>query len=372
MSINRNNYEEYFLLYTDNELSVAERNMVDAFVAANPDLQEELLMLQQSVVKPMEVDFPGKAGLLKPETIDTATEEKLLLLLDNELKGKEKAALLTLIEYNNAVKKEWEILQQTKFAAADTIIFNHKPLLYKKEDGKVVAIKWWRIAAAAMLIGFGLWGTVSYLNTAKQEGNGGETAGVEVKSETGNNAKTGLSNEDSSKTVPADQTASIVNTVNAKIENADNDVANQKQPAVENIIVQPKQKPVQPGNIDNTAGIEQEEKENNKQLLERINNEDRNKEIYVAVQPETKSNITESIIDNSSAVKNTIAINTSFKNGTGDNETFVFDEDDEDKPRKTKLGGFLKRVKRVLERKTKIKTGNDDEVRIANMSFAMQ
>jgi len=371
MNINRNNYEEYFLLYTDNELSEAERKMVDAFVAANPDLQEELLMLQQSVVKPMEVDFPGKAGLLKPETIDTATQEKLLLLLDNELKGKEKAAAQSLIQYNNAVKQEWEILQQTKFTAADTIIFNDKPLLYKKEAGKVVAVKWWRMAAAAMLIGFGLWGTVSYLNTTKQEPGAGVTAGVQVKSETGNNAKTGLANEDSSKTVAADQTTSIVNTVNEKIENADNDVANQQQPAVKNIIVQPKQKPVQPGNINNTAGIEQEEKENNKKLLERINNEDRNKEIYVAVQPETISNIPESIIDNSSAVKNTIAINTSVKNDTGDNETFVFDEE-EDKPRKTKLGGFFKRVKRVLERKTKIKTGNDDEVRIANMSFAMQ
>ena len=67
MNINRNNYEEYFLLYTDNELSEAERKMVDAFVAANPDLQEELLMLQQSVVKPMEVDFPGKAGFTRSD-----------------------------------------------------------------------------------------------------------------------------------------------------------------------------------------------------------------------------------------------------------------------------------------------------------------
>ncbi len=371
MNINRNNYEEYFLLYTDNELSVAERNMVDTFVAANPDLQEELLMLQQSVVKPMEVDFPGKAGLLKPETINTATEEKLLLLLDNELKGKEKAAVLSLIQYNNAVKKEWEILQQTKLAVADNIIFNHKPLLYKKEEGKVVAIKWWRIAAAAMLIGFGLWGTVSYLNTANQEGTVGKTAGVEAKSQTGNAAKTGSADEDSSQTVAADQMAGIVNTVNAKTENAVNDVANTKQPAVKNNLVQPKEKPVQRDNTNPTAGIEEKEKENDRLLLETINKEERNKEIYVAVQPETKSNITEGIIDNSSAVKNTIAINTSVKNDTGDNETFVFDPE-EDKPRKTKLGGFFKRVKRVLERKTKIKTGNDDEVRIANMSFAMQ
>ena len=49
-----------------------------------------------------------------------------------------------------------------------------------------------------------------------------------------------------------------------------------------------------------------------------------------------------------------------------------FDEDDdEDRPRKSKLGAFFKRAKRVFERKTKIKTGNSEDVRIANMTFAM-
>ena len=52
MNINRNNYEEYFLLYADNELSAAEKNMVEMFVKQNTDLEEEFIMFQQSVVKP--------------------------------------------------------------------------------------------------------------------------------------------------------------------------------------------------------------------------------------------------------------------------------------------------------------------------------
>ena len=52
MKIDRFNYEEFFLLYVDNELSAAERKQVEAFVEQHPDLEEELMMLKQSQLKP--------------------------------------------------------------------------------------------------------------------------------------------------------------------------------------------------------------------------------------------------------------------------------------------------------------------------------
>jgi len=36
MTINRNNYEEYFLLYVDRELNGDEQNMVEEFVKLHP------------------------------------------------------------------------------------------------------------------------------------------------------------------------------------------------------------------------------------------------------------------------------------------------------------------------------------------------
>ncbi len=47
MTINRNNYEEYFLLYIDRELADGERQMVEDFVRRHPDLEKELAALKQ-------------------------------------------------------------------------------------------------------------------------------------------------------------------------------------------------------------------------------------------------------------------------------------------------------------------------------------
>ncbi|HEY0432645.1 MAG TPA: hypothetical protein VGC95_02160, partial [Chitinophagaceae bacterium] len=48
MKPDRHNYEEYFLLYVDNELSPGEVKEVELFVRNNPDLEAEFQLLQQS------------------------------------------------------------------------------------------------------------------------------------------------------------------------------------------------------------------------------------------------------------------------------------------------------------------------------------
>ena len=48
MSINRHNYEEFFILYLDNELSSEHRRQVELFVEQHPDLGEELQLLEQT------------------------------------------------------------------------------------------------------------------------------------------------------------------------------------------------------------------------------------------------------------------------------------------------------------------------------------
>ena len=52
MNINRDNYEEFFVLYIDKELNAAERAAVDAFLNQHPDLRTEFEMLQETVLPP--------------------------------------------------------------------------------------------------------------------------------------------------------------------------------------------------------------------------------------------------------------------------------------------------------------------------------
>ena len=131
MNINRHNYEEFFLLYVDNELSAAERNAVEVFVQENADLKEELLMLQQTIFNSATVVFENKHTLLKEEI--TPLQENLLLYIDGELNAAAKLNMQQLLAADAAANKEFIVLQQTKLQADTAIVFPDKKTLYKKE-----------------------------------------------------------------------------------------------------------------------------------------------------------------------------------------------------------------------------------------------
>ena len=98
MNITRHNYEEYFILYMDNELGSEERRQVELFVQENADLKEELdWLLQSRLVADDSLVFDNKEQLMKtsgPGSINTTNyEEWLLLYTDNELTAEQKATV---------------------------------------------------------------------------------------------------------------------------------------------------------------------------------------------------------------------------------------------------------------------------------------
>ncbi len=155
MNINRHNYEEYFLLYADGELSAIQKTSVEHFIAANPDLEQELTLLLNSKI-PIDttVSFSHKHLLYKPEIESISLqnmEEALLLYIDDELNETDKAKTEAIIRQNATIQESLSILQKTKLEK-EQIIFPNKQYLYKK-DTPVIGMVWKNILAAAVIIG---------------------------------------------------------------------------------------------------------------------------------------------------------------------------------------------------------------------------
>ncbi|HVZ57395.1 MAG TPA: hypothetical protein VG870_12095 [Chitinophagaceae bacterium] len=173
MLINRHNYEEYFLLYTDGELSPSERQAVEAFAAANPDLAAELEWLGQSRLQPDEaVVFEGKDLLLKPVPGQQAGpdpasyQSTLLSYLDDELDGPQRSAFEQFLASDETARQLLDGFRQTKLQPDPALTFPDKDSLYRREPADrpavVVRMRWWRMAvAAAVLVAAGL--SVLYL-----------------------------------------------------------------------------------------------------------------------------------------------------------------------------------------------------------------
>ncbi len=159
MNINRHNYEEYFLLYVDHELKADERAAVELFIQENPDLREELRMLEQTVLRPeKKISFSDKASLLK-STIDINSinesnyEEYFILYGDDELTNTEKDSVEQFVYKNPQHQVDFELFQQARISADNAVVFPDKQLLYRSEkDEKVVVLRWWKIAVAAAVI----------------------------------------------------------------------------------------------------------------------------------------------------------------------------------------------------------------------------
>jgi hypothetical protein len=189
MNINRHNYEEFFLLYVDGELSAAERSNVEAFVQQHPDLKMELDMLLQTKLLPEEELNFDKSFLFKSETYainSTNYEEQFLLYIDEELSINEKAAVETFVLQHPQFQDEFTLLKQTKLEQ-EIIAYPNKKELYRKEENRkpVVFMNFARLAIAAAIIGVGilLWSIIPS-NKIEQAGNSNTLAKAGYPSQT--------------------------------------------------------------------------------------------------------------------------------------------------------------------------------------------
>lgn len=158
VTINRHNYEEFFLLYSDGELSEAERQSVDIFIDQNPDLKQELDILLQSKLDVDEhVVLEDKTALYKSvSTVHLGNyEEQFLLLLDDELSETGKKDLAQFIQRNPELQNSFIVLQSLQLPK-EHIVFADKQSLYKKDKKPVIWLQWRKLAVAAAIMGIAL------------------------------------------------------------------------------------------------------------------------------------------------------------------------------------------------------------------------
>jgi hypothetical protein len=147
--ITRENYEEFFLLYVDNELPAAARSAVERFVDENPDLRDEWEAFLQCRVQPdEEFVFPFTHELLKEEH-----EDMLLSFVDGELDAKDRGLVEDLISRQPSTATELRQLLLTVSEPDRSIVFPDKETLYRTERRRrVVPLFWMRAGVAAAVL----------------------------------------------------------------------------------------------------------------------------------------------------------------------------------------------------------------------------
>jgi hypothetical protein len=359
MFINRNNYENFFLLYADGELSVDECKMVNEFIDENEDLRIELTLLQSAVLPVEEMALIDKSFLYKEIVFDKDLQEKLMLQIDNELTKDESFALHSIIATDTNAKKEYDLLQRIKLDSSEKIVFQEKHLLYKKSDNKVVPIRWARWAAAAALIGFVLFAGIKITGNKFDKKN--EANDVVVSPNIPNVINDSIS-IDNKQIVATPKLDAVVNKTDepatdlavkniVKQNNSIKDKVNTNSNTDENNSTQPKR---------TTREVNVEEKSLAKTVDNFMPEQKFTQDMKVAeltaklVTPEaTKKSIGD---ENMTPLENTYSQGVaSADNEVNDTKILYMDEDD---VKRTKAGGFFRKIKRFVQRTAKIKTGN--------------
>ena len=156
MKIDRNNYEAYFLDYLEGNL---DKNMVDDFIEflqQNPDLKEELSVVETVSVVPENVSFNKKNSLYK-EKLDSEKEfdQAAIAALEGDISATDKNDFENYLVNHPHKKRDVVLYEKTKLRPDETIIFKNKKKLYRRSAAKIVFL-WSSRIAAVLILAFAL------------------------------------------------------------------------------------------------------------------------------------------------------------------------------------------------------------------------
>jgi len=373
MNITRNNYEEYFILYMDNELTQTERGVVEAFVQLHPDLKEELdLLLQYKFTPDTDIVFSGKEELLKGQADSlvnlTNYEEYLHLYIDKELNPAQVAAVEQFASENLAVKKELDLLRFTRLQP-EAVEFPDKASLYRREEKvRALPVRWWRAAAAILILGLGL-STVWMLSRRSDEA--AVAGSIPGKEQIKSPAPIRPENSKEELAVTKD-TAHRLQVQESNLATNSTDITPTDRKVKQSL--QSVNNEPQPDKKDALASHQPDNKSNN--LPEPVYNPNVvTSQNAVAVQSVPKNNIPKGILTKTDVTNNTgsspdIKPGIDFAVANSDEQTPEIEDND---GKKNKLRGFFRKVTRTFEKRTNIDpTDQDNRLLVGSLAIKLK
>jgi hypothetical protein len=323
-TIHLGNYEEFFVLYMDNELSDAQVKMVDEFLAANPDLKNEFEMLMITKL-PLEKFSFDKKDLLAENIKLTSVGEELLLYIDDELPADKKKTVELEISSNKDYQLQHQSLLQTKLDLSEKIEYPNKKELYRRTE-RVIPIKMWmRVAAAVVIVAVG--GILYFSNNSKSSFVTPPVAKIPTKS---------VPNQP-----PTQEISPVTNTNNIDQETVVADASSKKESQ------QPEKK------------IEIKEEKTNEQPLVAVNETPQNEDL---VQRNRTTDV--QFDDKTIALADYKDVNTSTVTSLAPNRTTISGtptiKEGEPTDRKGSVKGFLRKATRMIEKRTGIDPTNEN------------
>jgi hypothetical protein len=351
MNINRHNYEDFFILYLDNELNLQEKKAVEDFLLINPDLEREMSALRQTIFTPdTNLVFTGKEQLMMVDSshINVYNYEMFLVqYMDGELSPGEITELEKFIALNPAIQQELNRLKKTRSAPDATVVFGDKTSLYRHEKvHHIYSLRWLKQAAAAAVIltvGAGIFmlsdnksTDIDSIVTVAETTEKAPQQIIEQSTSQGNNNEIVPAQSESGKPSPA---------LKETIEN--------KQVPVQFASINQSNKKVPINHSVNVAATELTDLEKPLDVpvrLKNISTADEN--VYANLQ---QQNINEDAVTNKFPVRTTTEASPGIVQ-----PMYVVDVADVE-PENKRIRGFFRKATRILERTTNIAAANDDD-----------
>ena len=369
MNINRHNYEEYFILYADNELRSEDRRLVDEFILSNPDLKDELdIYLNSILTADTSLNFENKENLFR-------YDESIMSYIDDELKAGEKAVLEKLVEGSPKLQQELQFYRQTKLQPDTEIIFENKSVLFRSAERRVVpmrVIKWAAAAAVLLAVSFS---AVKYFNDKSEQTeiaktNPGEKINPSTTNPAENIAVKKEENKNETPVVPANNIGQPVIDEKEKQNNLALTADKQKM----NLPKKVKQQNVKLIEEKNRETIANNNQPPSNNLPSPQNNPNldgsypKKKDAIASLSAvEKQKNVNETFVGEKNVTISTVAPLYISNSTTIDDQV-----NDEDENKNKKSRGFFRKVTRFFEKNTGIKTTDDDKLRIAAFTVKLK